>query len=639
MHWDIMEFVDIIFPQKIGVLTYKVPAHLRQEIRPGVQVLCELRKAQKAGIALGAAKEIPPGKLKPITEVLHDAPALSEEMIKLISWMTEYYMALPGTVLKSILPGEFFSPVKRRGAKAPESPDSPDSIGSIHEPFTPYDASSPISKPDSEANTDDIDGIKESVKQEKYNTFLLHAASTIEEQAFIAESVRGTEGVIVACPDLSVMRMLEVTLKSIYGDGLVLLHSKMSKGQRTEAIKKIAAGEATAVLGSLQAVFAPLPKLKMIVIAHEESPLYKSESAPRSSARDVAVMRAYLEGATVLLSSICPSLESWHNADIGKYTLIDQTKNARRPRVRILVKDGVKKAFTDKLISSITHASRNGYRTLLHVNRKGHSTLKCSECGYIDLCPSCNVPLVFHKQVKNIRCALCAYDKEPGNVCPECGGHDFDSAGTGLERIEEEFRALNPVGVDTNSRENINLLLDDETRLAVGTNTLTRSDALCGEFKVVGVVNADAFMSHPDFRAEERAMQDLMYAVDKTAPDGELLIQTLRPRHLLYSNLRQFNLKAFYKRELKQRLEPGFPPFSRLAIIRATGSKPPRVDHSAFNDAEVLGPVGAQDKKGRKHFKLLVKAANSSLLQSAVLTLKKQFKGYTIEVDVDPLEL
>ncbi len=622
-----MDFVDIIFPQKVGVLTYSVPERLRDTIRPGVQVAAELRRTLKTGIVLGEAMEVPRGRIKPIADMLPDAPELSTSMLELIRWMAGYYIALEGTVLKSILPGEFWKPVKRRA-------------GGIKEEQTDYSA---FTAPDIE--TQGLDDIYESLCSKQYRAFLLHAPSTDYERAYIAQAAKDIEGLIVVCPDLAAMRLLEGPLRESYGERLVLLHSGLNKGARTEALSRIASGEAHAVLGSLMAVHAPLPHVRMIAIAHEESTLYKNESAPRSNARDVGVMRAYLEGATILLSSICPSVESWHNAQSEKYTMLDHSAKGKRPKVRVMGlydKDGHNKrggAFSSKLVSAVERAASVGGRALLYVNRKGHSTLRCSECGHIDLCPSCKVPLVYHKKGKTLRCALCGSTDRPGDRCPSCKGHAFESTGVGLERIEEEFKAMRPVGVDTNTRDRIQLLLDDEARMAVGTRTLTRSDALSQGFLVVGVVNADSFMYQPDFRAQERAMQDFLYAADKTAPDGELLIQSRRPRHILFSNLRSFNLKAFYKREIEQRREPGFPPFTRIALLSIAGEKKPNVDPFGFAEAEVLGPVSAVDRKGKKRFKLLIKAASSTLLQHAVRKALAQLKGRVVEVDVDPLEL
>ncbi len=626
-----MEFVDIIFPQKVGVLTYRVPDELKELIMPGMQVEAELGRSQKTGIVLRKAAYIPKGRLlKPIKDVLPGAPALSPALLRLIEWMAEYYIALPGTVLKSILTREFFKSVKRRA-------------GGVKEIQQPYSASAATAIEPEAIGPEDIDEINKSAGSGKYSTFVLHAPATDYERAFIAQASSGIEGLIVAAPDLASMRMLEAPLRQSFGDSLVLYHSGLNQGQRSEAIKQMATGEALAVLGSLMAVYAPLPRVRMIALAHEESTLYKSQSAPHANARDVAVMRAYLEGATVLLTSICPSVESWHNAASGKYTLLDHSGNGSRPKVRVMGmyadKGEKRKAFSEKLIASVERAASGGGRALLYVNRKGHSTLRCSECGHIDLCPACSVPLVFHKRGKTLECALCGSSSKPGETCPSCSGHSLEPTGVGLERIEEEFKAMRPVGVDTNTRGRIKLLTEDESRLAVGTRTLTRSDVLSHGFQVVGVINADSFIYQPDFRAAERAMQDLVYAADKTAPGGELIIQSNRPRHLLFSNLRSFNLKAFYKRELEERREPGFPPHTRIAVLRIEGDKRPKLDPSGFKDAEDLGPVGALNKKGKKHFKLLIKAASSAILQKAIHHALEQLKGRKVDVDVDPLEL
>jgi primosomal protein N' (replication factor Y) len=615
-----MEFVDIVFPQKVGVLTYSVPERLRDKVRPGMQVTAELRRAGKRGIVLREARDVPPGRIKPISALHPEAPALGPALLELVSWTADYYICPEGTALKSIVPREFFEPVKKRASRK-------------HKGLPPVSADLPL--PDGES----LKEVRKSTASGGYRCFLLHAPGTDYERAFAVEAARGLKGVIVAAPDLAAVSLLEAPMREIFGKGLVLLHSGLNRGERREAVERIASGGAEAVLGSLMAVYAPMPRVGLIALLHEESPLYKSESAPYSSARDSAVMRGYLEKATVLLSSICPSVESWHNAEKGKYTLLDHAGEGQRPRVRVIGTRPGEGVVSKSLMDAVIRRTDEGGRALLYLNRKGHSTLRCAECGHMELCPLCNVPMVLHKKDRALRCALCGRRSPLPRTCPGCRGHALEPSGAGLERLEEELAALRPVGVDTGTRKRISVLMEEGgSGVAVGTRTLTRSDALSRGFEVVGVVRADGFLFQPDFRATERAMQDIMYSADKTAPGGELLIQTSRPRHRLWSHARRFNLKGFYAREIKERKGPGFPPHARLAVIRAGGDKRPMVDTSGIEGVEVLGPVAALDRRGEKGWKALVKAPTSAALHEAVREVLKAM-GPGARADVDPVDL
>ncbi|MEJ2314470.1 MAG: hypothetical protein P8Y85_06780 [Nitrospirota bacterium] len=315
-----MEFYDLVFPQNVGALTYRVPEHMRGALEPGMLVSAEIRKSVRRAVAMRPRREPPEGRLKEIVSLDSEGPVIRGPMLRTIEWMADYYFSNEGSVLKSILPREFFERVKARGSRhsVAEAP-------SAYSPG-PLDGKS-------------LEGaalVRESVAGRCYRTFLYHAPSTRDELAFALEAIRDAEGVVVLVPEHTGMRYVERAVRDVAGERLALFHGGLSGGARSQALERILSGEADVVLGSRSAVFAPLGRVSLIVVVHEDNPSYKSDSGVRYSARDMAVLRGFEESATVLLTSICPSVESWHNASAGKYTLIEGAPRGLRPSVWVM---------------------------------------------------------------------------------------------------------------------------------------------------------------------------------------------------------------------------------------------------------------------------------------------------------------
>jgi len=621
-----METVDIIFPQNIGPLTYRVPAEMRAGIRPGLMVEAEVKKRIKRGFVSGMPlAPVPSGTaLKDIAGLLHDRPALSPALLKLVQWVSRYYVCREGLTLKGIFPSELFEPVKARGT------------GKLREPLRPYQPRDMNPRLQGA-----LGSFRDARKKGGYGTFLHHAASTREEFSFLLEAVGEAGGSIIICPDKQTIAHLLPSLRALAGDRLVEYHSGLNAGQRSRAIEMMASGLADIVIGSLSAVFAPMPRASLIAVLSEENNLYKSESAPRYSARDAAVMRAFLDGSTCLLSSICPSLESWHNAGTGRYTLLDTATGAPRPRVRIASAWGRERALSDTMHASVTKAIDKGERALLYINRMGHSILRCEDCGTIERCTECDIPMVYHKKERLLKCGYCGRTEKLYEACPNCRGSTVTLTGMGLERIEDELRELLPVGVDSLRRENLSLIAGEGAHLGVGTKTLTRSAALAGSALVSGVLNADALLHTPDFRSRERAFEDIIYASDMASQDGELIVQTRYPNLPMIGYIKRFDFRRFYKDELKEREEAGYPPFSRMAVLDLRVRKEPVLGALKTEGVDLLGPVPARLKprKGRETngYRVLLKARNREALHRAIEEILKGFKSPEVDIDVDPM--
>jgi primosomal protein N' (replication factor Y) len=543
-------------------------------------------------------------------------------MLKLLEWMSGYYFSLEGTVLKDMFPREFFHEVKPRGGQSLEVKSS----------VSPYGLDESAHKA--------LNELHDNIANKIYKTCLLHAPSTVYELSFLLEVVKGLKNVIILVPEHADIKHIAGAIKEAAGGRLAVYHGGLSRGRRSEALKKIISGEANVVLGSRSAVFAPLKEVSLIAVLHEESTAYKSESGTRYNARDMAVMRGFLEGATVLLSSICPSVESYHNALRGKYGLVDASGAARRPRVRILHTKETRLSVSKGLRDALRKVLGEGNKAMLYINRRGHSMLRCGDCGHMSTCPHCSIPMVFFKAEMLLRCGYCGLETRPPETCPVCTAAGMGPAGVGLERVEEELKVLSPVGVESKQKNRLAVLIDGEGRsasLTVGTKLLTRRPELSGRNSLTGVINGDAYRYLPDFRSTERAFQDLLYVADKTEPSGEIIVQTRSPQSLLFGYLRRFDFKRFYSSEFKERESLLYPPFSRIVLATIHSEEEPGA--VKLKDVDVLGPVPGLTKRGKKVFKMLLKARSHQELQPAVKDLLKRLRGYKVNLDVDPIQI
>jgi primosomal protein N' (replication factor Y) len=615
-----VEFFDVVFPLDLGPLTYRAPGSLKKAVLPGMLVRAEIRKSLKNGIVLGPAVTPPEGGIKEVEGVLGDGPVLNPAMLSLVKWMSEYYFRKEGLVLKGMLPREFFEGVKpRRARKAPSS---------LHAVMPP--GALPVGD---EAAASAIKTIRDNARKKYYKTFLLHAPSTRYELSFVLEAIGELKNVIVLCPEHAEVKQIEGALREAAGDRLVVLHSGLARGRRAEAVERISTGLSDIVLGSRSAVFAPLREVSMIAVLREEDASYKEEGGIRYNARDIAVMRGYLEGATVLLSSICPSVESFHNAKEGKYTLLEAPASGR-PRVRIIDMRGVKTLVSRKLLGASRARMEKGERVMFLINKKGYSMLQCGDCGSLVTCSRCGIPMVFYKGEGTLRCRYCGQKAPPPETCLACGGL-IGPVGVGVERLEEELRAFSPIGVQSKSA--LKVLMETEAKLAVGTKLLSRRPELREGFSLAGVMNADAHLYIPDFRSTERAFQDLLYTAERVRPDGDIFIQTRSPGAGLFRYMRRYDFKGFYRDVLREREALMYPPFSRMALFTTEGDQPPVLPR--LNGVEVLGPIASLTKRGKRVWKILLKAPSRKALRQGVRQVLKGLRGGKATVDVDPISI
>jgi primosomal protein N' (replication factor Y) len=636
-----MDFYDVLFPVNLGFLTYRCPETCIRRINPGMIVSAPLRNRITKGVVLGRSLEQPAGALKDIREVHGDTPFLSDEMITLLNWMSEYYMTEKGLVLKNILPKEAFTKTKQKRMKT-QLPKA--------YPLNPVPVDNGI-----------ISGLTESVRNNTYRTFLLHAPSSLYEYSFLMKILCEIRNGILLVPEVSVAHTLYPILSEQFGERICLFHSELSKGKRSESIERILSGRCDIVLGTRSAVFAPLKKVSFIAVLHEHSSSYKQESSPCYIGRDVAVMRGFLEKATVLLSSISPSIESLHNCKSGKYTILRPADEVKKPKVKVIdmrYEKTVKQYLSKTVVDAAANYIEDEKKIMFVVNRRGHSTLlQCIDCDYIEECPSCGIPLVFHKQDMSMKCHYCGYTlPEIPERCGRCKGHHIQLSGAGTQRVQEDIKEL--LGIKTIRMDSdrtrkkseledlIGATLSEGSGIIIGTKLMTRRLCEPGRFSMAAILYTDLLLNLPDFRSAEKAYQEISSIADRITSDGEIFIQTRMPQNYLYKCLKNYDHASFLREELQKRRELRYPPYARLLLMKFISSRDLRSELAQGNKAddnlEILGPYITKNRKGENEYKLLLKSSARGALHSTAKGFMEKFKALKdvkVRVDVDPVSI
>lgn len=634
-----MEFVDVLFPINLGPLTYKCTPHLIDRALPGMLVSAPLKNQTTKGIILGRPSKPEAKGIKTISDIHGESPLLEPPLLKLLNWMADYYIANKGLVLKNMLPQETFKRVKARSKGETEKAD---------------EKSTEVIEIDKNI----LSRIKESLSKREYKTFLVHAPSPLYETAMVTKILPQGKSAIILVPEIVHISHALPFIKEISGERLCVLHSGLSKGQRSEAMEKIISGECNVVLGTRMAVFAPLKNVSLISVMQEHSSSYRTEEGLRFSARDIAVMRGYLEKAAVVLSSVCPSIESVYNSKRNKYTLIKPDVYSQRPKIRILnmrnerqPAPNLSKTVINEALSSI----RKNEKVMFVINRKGYSMLTCKECGCTETCGKCNIPLMFYKGDKSLRCHYCGAIASSPEKCRRCGSFSLEPIGSGIERVEENIKKIfdiEPLMIDSDriKKKRIPEDLSDITEgksIILGTKLLTKRLHSSEKFGMAAVLNADSYLNQPDFRSAERTFHEMYGITDKIKPGGSLFIQTRMPQNYIFRHLKNHDYASFCHEELEKRKEMLYPPFSKLALINFNGrdcdavrtEKAIREILSGNKALEVLGPSVTPTKKGEEEYSLLFKAVSKKNLHSSVkrfLELLGSYKCLNVKIAIDP---
>ncbi|HEX6558876.1 MAG TPA: primosomal protein N' [Longimicrobiales bacterium] len=528
--------------------------------------------------------------------------------------------------------------------------------------------------------------------------FLLHGVTgsgkTLVYIELLKEVVqRQGRGAIVLVPEIALTPQTVARFRAHFGDVIAVLHSALSEGERFDAWRALRDGERRIAIGARSAVFAPVRDLGAIVLDEEHEASYKQSESPRYHARELAIIRARLTGAVCLLGSATPALESWHNAQNGKYQLLSlpervegrplppvEVVDLRKPRASAGAGSGPgelrdQQVLSRRLVEAILTRLDREEQTILLLNRRGYATfVQCRSCGEVWQCPQCNVSLTFHRGRRRLVCHYCFHEEPPPSVCPRCTSTDISFRGVGTEQVEREVTETFPAArvarmdVDTTStkwshHDILGRVERGEIDILLGTQMIAKGLDF-PRVTLVGVVNADVAMNLPDFRASERTFQLLTQVAGRAGrgeKGGEVIVQTSLPNHYAVKCALEHDYIGFAERELEERRGPHYPPHVRLSNIVISGTIEADVMAAADRAAEYVNGIIAGNRlpltltgpapapvdrirgRWRWHFLLRSESARAMGLALRHLQYRFDFKPGAAElrlvIDRDPVSL
>ncbi len=505
-------------------------------------------------------------------------------------------------------------------------------------------------------------------------------------RAFEHALARGRRGILLV-PDIALTPQMVDRVVSRFGpERVAVLHSALGAGERLDEWERARRGRVDIVVGARSAVFAPVPSLGLIVVDEEHDGSYKQDESPRYHARDVAVFRAERAGATVVLGSATPSLETYSRVESGEYEVIElPTRIDDRPMPDVAVVDmrselkaGNRTIFSRLLRARIEQTLDHGQQAILFMNRRGFSTfVLCRECGHVMTCPHCDVSLTLHgsqSRRSELVCHYCNHSERAPDVCPSCGGTHIRYFGAGTERIEDEVRKSFPdarvarMDVDTTRRKGahraiLSAFRAGRTDILVGTQMIAKGLDF-PNVTLVGVVSADTALNLPDFRAAERTYQLISQVAGRSgrgdAP-GTVVVQTYSPEHYSILAAASHDYRAFYEAEIASRREAGYPPARQMARILLRGiDESVTARHAGViagacrelacvsdGTVEVLGPAPAPIPRiaGKYRWHLLLLSGDPQALRAAAkagCAARESGRGaggaggITVSLDIEP---
>jgi primosomal protein N' (replication factor Y) (superfamily II helicase) len=535
------------------------------------------------------------------------------------------------------------------------------------------------------AQTGALRSIEQRLSEEVFATLLLHGVTGSGKTEIYIRAMQAAldvdRGAMMLVPEIALTPILSRRLRAHFGGQIAIFHSSLSKGERFDEWSRLRSGAARVVLGTRSAVFAPIRNPGVIIIDEEQDSSYRQEESPFYNARDTAIVRAQKESAVVVLGSATPSLESFHNAQRGKYEYLHLPERvANRPMARaemidmreVFARRKKPAIFSDELLNEINQTHARGEQSIILLNRRGYSSfILCRSCGESINCPNCDVSLTYHQTDRTLICHYCNHHQRAPAQCPACASKYIYYVGEGTEQIEELLRKRFPtlrigrIDRDTKARRHQfeKTLLDfdkGELDLLVGTQMLAKGHDF-PNVTLVGVVSVDAGLALPDFRAAERAFQLITQVAGRAGRGdlpGRVLIQTYHPQHYALRHACAQDYRGFYDEEIRHRRNHGYPPFVALALMLVRHKDAGRANATAQqlrlalaeansdHACRILGPAPAPFARlrGEHRVQLLIKSRSRkqmrAVIDTALQTLEKAGNDLrSVTVEIDPVSM
>ncbi|HVS53849.1 MAG TPA: primosomal protein N' [Opitutaceae bacterium] len=532
-----------------------------------------------------------------------------------------------------------------------------------------------------------VDALDAALAGEKFSVSLLHGVTgsgkTEVYLRAIDAALKAGGGVVFLVPEVALtpqtVARLRSRLETIAGaHRCVVWHSHLSEGERLDGWLALATGEARVVVGARSAIFAPVQNLRLVIVDEEHEPAYKQDETPRYHGRDVAVMRAKLVGAVCVLGSATPSLESFFNAESGKYRLLQlpERVDARRlPFIDIVdlrieaAKQRTLPALSQKLVRAMQDRFEKREQTILFINRRGYSSsMLCTKCGHVEECSHCSIALTYHRTDETLRCHLCGDQRAAPLRCPQCGAPEIRWRGLGTQRVEEAVKRVLPRArverMDTDTMAKKNRFREVLAAFRAGKIDVLVGTQMIGKgldfpnVTLVGLVDADISMHVPDFRANERTFQLLVQVAGRAGRGdraGEVIVQTFTPQAEAIQFSRQADFAGFAVAELAMRKNFNYPPFRHLIHHLFRGPNPEKlkffaeqwaklVEKTLGERVELRGPAASPIEKIKDEYRWQLWYFTNGVTKVVpeLARLRKDFAwpdDITQVLDVDPVNL
>ena len=735
--WEVAVALPLHHP-----LTYRLPDTLAGAAQVGSLVRVPVGRRQVTGYLLGPTLETPPGTLRDITEILDPVPRFGPELVPLFRWVADYYQYPLGEALNFIIPGGTSSSPARRelwaipalppeNAQVSEKRLGPKSAALLtylrqtgptavkdlkilfpacHDSLRRLAARNLIfmedrtrlrSLPEEPLGSSEeplilvseqeqaLAAIIQGIDAGDFVPFLLHGVTASgKTEVYLSAAnhalARGRQ-ILVLLPEIALTHPVAQAFKQRFGPRVALLHSGLSQAFRVDQWRRIMLGEVDIVVGARSAVFAPLPRLGLVVVDEEHDPVYKQEGGLLYQARDVALYRGKLAKAAVLLVSATPQVTTCHYARQGRYQYLHLSHRVTPqalPEIQLVdlrTQRGDKslKIISRPLLSGLEDVLRRGEQALLFLNRRGYArAMFCLFCGRVFQCRNCSVALTQHQTNKRLVCHYCGYTEDMPEVCPHCQSTAIKRYGVGTEQVEAEVKRKFPgarvarLDRDTapHSGRALAVLQDfaaSKLDLLVGTQMITKGHHF-PQVTLVGVIAADLSLFFPEYHAGERTFQLLSQVAGRAGRGtgkGTVLIQTHQPEHYVFKAVQAQDYDRFFQRELESRRQLGYPPFTRLALVRISGPDEEAVirearrlavllenfrnrDHDLRARVRILGPApaGLTRLKDRFRWQILLKSYGRPPLLHLLQHLPQVWASaprsrLSLTLDIDPASL
>lgn len=666
--WDLLNWVSRYYLTPLGqVMKTAVPPKLTRSYSPPEQLMVQ------ATILTD----------RELLELKEKAPRQYEVMVLL----AQYEKAVPVSSLHTIVanPSVIVRALAKKKYVILESTSRIPDLGRLS--LTPIEKEITFSREQSVV----VRNLERELAEKRFIPYLFHGVTGSGKTEVYLHLALEAEAIgrssILLLPEISLTPQIAARFRAVFGEKVALWHSRMSAAERAWTWRQICRGAYTVVVGARSAIFTPLQKVGLIIVDEEQEGSYKQESpAPRYHARDVALMRGKLSGALTILASATPSLESFYNQAVGKLEYIRlkvRYGKAKYPQVHLVnmiterEQTGDYGIIISRLLQKkIVERLQQKEQIILLQNRRGFApVMECRDCGWVEMCQNCEITLTFHKIGNTLRCHYCGLERVVPMTCPECGGTNLVLSGIGTQKVEDSLDRLFPearllrMDWDTTRRRGAHVRMLEQFGkgdydILLGTQMIAKGLDF-GNVTLVGVINADAGLFLPDFRAGERTFQ-LIYQVagrsGRSDRPGEVIIQTGDPDHPAVKIAAQLDLEKYYNIALNERQELKYVPFSWMAKIECAGKKQLDVERRTNvvkrnlknkpRFIEILGPAPCplERIRGDYRYQVVLKSPKEKdkngralhhFLETNLLNTDKlkTIKGVTVHVDIDPVSL